>query len=479
MILSNFILFLVYQKNQCISFLLQQKNHIEYNVILRNHSINQNQILIATRSQYAQKTLESSTSSTFYDKLVSRNIWQKIINRYLQETVFLSFSNNLTIDYINKLKNMGLSVYDSSQSRLFLNNFSRDLISGKINISDKYHNDFLVYSLGSKDNLHIKYTWLKFFNFGSINFLKFTDHIGKTLSQYLTSLSSDSFSLPLFVLVNNNYEIIMSESVDELPTLSSGFDFYKIISNRLLQNHNNKRNHICLLFANYNDALEYKNYISYKNYKSTSLLDIKIIPSNINIYNKLKQSYNDEVDVRLIPDLEEISSLVNEYSKYENISFNDSQKYGQNFFQGQPLYQIKPFNIKDNNQKVLNSRDIYFLKNSKRYTILNTCFLNYYTAFNAWQQLIEENSHLQLPSNPQLLVSNLESFIKDKQDTKFFNNITFLPSLENYLSIKKSVQFSIKGQHRLQYWLSNQRMYIKTLCYRIFWSLTSRQPNNW
>nr|YP_009394306.1 hypothetical protein [Leptosiphonia brodiei]ARW62868.1 hypothetical protein [Leptosiphonia brodiei] len=477
MILSNFILFLVYQKNQCINFLLQQKNHIEYNVILKNHSMNQNQILIAKRSQSVQETLESSTSSRSYDKLVSRNIWQKIINRYLQETVFLSFSNNLTIDYINKLKNMGLSVYDSSQNRLFLNSFSRYLISGKINISDKYHNDFLVYSIESKDNVHIKYTWLKFFNFGNINFLKLTNNIGKKLNQYLTSFSSNS--LPLFVLVNNNYEIIMSESVDELPTFSSGFDFHTMITSRLLQNSNNKRNHTCLLFANYNDALEYKNYINYKNYKSTSLLDIKIIPSNINIYNKLKQFYTHKVDVRLIPDLEEISSLLNEYSKYENISFNDNQKYGQNFFQGQPLYQIKPFNVKSNDQKVLNSRNIYFLKNSKRYTILNTCFLNYYTALNAWQQLIKENSQLQLPSNPQILVSNLESFIQDKQDTIFFKNVTFLPSLENYLFIKKSVQFSIQGQYKLQYWLSNQSIYIKTLFYRIFWSLTSRQPNNW
>nr|YP_009394724.1 hypothetical protein [Polysiphonia elongata]ARW63286.1 hypothetical protein [Polysiphonia elongata] len=476
MILSNFILLLVYQKNQCTSFLLRQRNYVTHNLMLKNRSWNSNQILIAISSQYSQKPVELSNSNESYDKLMPRNLWQKLINNYFQETIFLSSSNKLTNNSISQLKSMGLSVYDSVQYRIFLNRFSRDLINGKININYKNHDDLLVRGFENKNNLYIQYTWQKLFNINHFNFIKFKSNLFNVFKQNLAIVSNNS--LPLFILVNNSNEIIMSESVDELLKFSNSFDFYRILTRKLFSTYSNNH-HTCLLFVNYNDALEYKNHIIHKNKNSTRSVEIKIVPSNMNLYSKLKQSYKEKIDFRLIPDLEEISVLVSKYAKYRNVSFHDKQKYGYSFFQGQPLYQIQCCNLKNNNQELLDFQDLYFFKKTKKYSNLNTYFFNYHTALKAWQQLVKENSDLKLPTKPQILVSNLESFIKDQKDTKFLKNLTFLPSLENYISIKTYVYPSSISQHKLQYWLSNQRMYIKTLCYRIFWSLTSRQPNSW
>lgn len=473
MILSNFILFLIYQKNQSTSFLLRQRNHVTDNLMLRNRNLNGNQILIATSSQHFQESVELVNSNKPYYKLMPRNLWQKLIDDYFQEKIFLSSSNKFTINSINQLKNMGLSVYDSVQYRRFLNRLSKNLSNGKININYKNHKDLVVNGLKNKDNLYVQYTWQKFFHINHFNFIKFKNNI---FNQSLATVSNNS--LPLFILVNNSNEIIMSESVNELLTLSNGFDFYRILNRKLFSTYSNSH-YTCLLFVNYNDALEYKNYIIYKNKNSTRSVDIKIVPSNINLYNKLKQSYEEKIDFRLIPDLEEISVLVSKYAKYRNVSFHDKQKYSYSFFQGQPLYQVQCCNLKNNNQKLLDSQNFYFFKKNKKYSNLNTYFLNYHTALRAWQQLVKEHSDLQLPIRPQILVSNLESFLEDQKDTKILSNLTFLPSLNNYISIKTYLQSTSISQNKLQYWLFNQRIYVKTLCYRIFWSLTSRQPNSW
>lgn len=469
MILSNFVLFLIYNKNQCADFLLQQKNQITHNIVLTNRSIKMNQILIATSNQYFQKPLESYYLSHSYDKLVSRNLWQKLINEYIQETVFLSSVNKFNIHYVNKLKSMGLSVYDSSQYRIFLNKFSKDLIHGRVNISHKNYNDFLINELDNKSNSSVKYIWIKLLNLDRLNLMKFKNIFFNIFNQSLVPLVNNS--LPLFILVNNNDEIIMSESVDQLVKFSNRFNFYRMLNFELF---NNKKNYTCLLFVNHDDALEYRNHIYYKNRKSTRLLDIKIIPSNINLYNKLKQVYIHKVDFRLIPDLKEISTLLNKYSKYRNVSFQINQKYGYKFFQGQPLYQIQSFRIKNTNKVISDPKQLYFFKNIKKYSNLNTYFLNYDTALNVWKQMLKENVDTKLPSSPQILVSNLESFIQTKQD----ESLTFLPSIENYVSIKKYIKLNSKSHNIFTYTLSNQRIYIKTLCYRIFWSLTSRHPHD-
>lgn len=474
MLLSNFIISLMYQKNQHANFLLRQKEHIKYNMIRQNHDKYNNRILLTMKEQSIENSSEYMNSNKSNDKLLSRNLFQKFINSCFQETVFLSNSNKFVLDYINQLKNMGLSIYDSAEYRNFLNRFSKDLISGKVRISSINNHDDVVISLEDNKKTYVKYVWSKFLNLDILKYVDFKKNfLGNTHNQNTLSLNK---SLPFFILVNDHNDIIMSESVDVLSNSINNNNLYNSFANRFFSNHGYKNNYTCLLFINYNDALEYKDYIIYKNKQSTNLSNIKIIPSNISLYNKLKSHYNNTINFCLIPDLAEVSNLVKKYSKYRHVHFDYKQKHGNNFFQGQPLYRIQSLGIKNSHERELGSDNIYFFQ---KYNYLNAFFLNYDTAINAWQKLIKENSSLDLPHRPQISVSNLEFVLKDRKDTKSFDSIIFLPSFENYFFIKKYLHMNLKHEYTIKNWLLNQQLFVKTLCCRIFWSLTSRQPSSW
>ena len=114
----------------------------------------------------------------------------------------------------------------------------------------------------------------------------------------------------------------------------------------------------------------------------------------------------------------------------------------------------------------------------KEYNNLNTFFLNYDTAHSAWKKFREENNNTKLPKDPQISVSNVELFINNCAKEKEISKIIFLPSLETYKFIKEYLVLNFKNQYNFSHWLSNKSLVMKTICYRIFWSLASRQPNN-
>lgn len=474
MLLSNFIMFLMYQKNHYSNFLLRQRDHIKYNIIRQNHDLYSNKALLVMKEQANENSSEYFNASNNYDRLLSRNLFQKLINYCFQETVFLSTSNKFVLDYINQLRNMGLSIYDSTEYRNFLTRFSKDLISGKVRISSVNNNDYVVTSLEDNKKTYIRYVWSKFLDLATLKSIDFK----KTLLGNLNNQSTINLnkSLPFFILVNNHNDIIMSESVDVLSNNINNNNLFNSFMSKFLNGYGHKNNYTCLLFINYYDAVEYKNYIIYKNKQSTNLSNIKIIPSNIYLYNKLKSYYKNTINFCVVPDLTEVSLLLKKYSKYRNIHFDHNQRHGYNFFQGQPLYRIQSLYMKSGNEQEIKSNKIYFFK---KYNYLNTCFLNYDTAINAWQKLVKENSGLKLPSRPQISVSNLEFVLRDEKDTKSLDNMIFLPSFENYFFIKKYLQVNLKNEYTIKNWLLSQQLFVKTLCCRIFWSLTSRQPSNW
>nr|YP_009394515.1 hypothetical protein [Vertebrata thuyoides]ARW63077.1 hypothetical protein [Vertebrata thuyoides] len=472
MILSNFTLFFISQKNQCMSFLLPQKSYFKNSDIsIKKRSINNNLILFTSNNKYVQKDLSLFDNSIPFQKVVYPNIWQRLVNTYLQETVFLSSSNKLTSNYISKLKTMGLSIYDSNQNRNFLYKFSRNLINGSIDVRSINYDNSNFHS-----NTHLKYVWLKRMNFNCIKFVSLKQLLNSIFNKY-SSFSFNS-SLPLFIIINNNNEIVMSESTNCIHNVKHLSNTYDNLFSKFLTNASNDQSqYTCLLFVNYHDAMEYKNYISYKNVNSTRSLKMEVVPSSMYLYNKLKFFYSNKIDFRLIPDLEEVSNLVYRYSKYKNVLFNSNQKYGYNFFQGQPLYQINLNKIQHKfNPKIKN---LELIKSNNQYTNNNTFFLNYVTAINTWKRILKESSNANLPQSPYVVVSNLESFINDKQSKKSFHNIIFLPSVENYMFIKKYLTQSLQGEFKLRNWLYHKGFYVKTLCHRVLWSLTSRQPNNW
>nr|YP_010850992.1 hypothetical protein Ycf80 [Aphanocladia stichidiosa]WGH13908.1 hypothetical protein Ycf80 [Aphanocladia stichidiosa] len=403
--------------------------------------------------------------------LLVRNFWQKFINKYLQETIFLSPSNAISNNYILKLKTSGLSVYKNSEYKSFLYKFSKDLLSGKVNVITNNIDNFTTLIPIKKDNIYLKYKWLKSFNVKNFIFSNFKKDLNNIFRN--STLKLFNFSLPLFVVINDNQEIVVSESVDQL---SKSRFFLNRFSYFINSNEQSKNLYVGLLFVNPQDAIEYKNYIKANCYNSTLSNNISVVPANMQLYYKLMMLRNRNIEFRLIPDLTEISHLISKYKKYKHISFNIKQKYSNNSFQGQPVYLIKPIYVKKKFSNYFKKLEyLYSFKKDQMNLKYEAAFLNYKTLIGAWKKFKQDNSDYNLPSTPDISVLNFETFIQEKN----YSNIIFLPSLQTYNFIQKYSYISLEHTSGLKFWLLNKSVFLKTFVIRVFWSLTSRQPTNW
>nr|YP_010618663.1 hypothetical protein orf480 [Rhodomelopsis africana]WAX02676.1 hypothetical protein orf480 [Rhodomelopsis africana] len=480
MILFNFILFYklgqdYIENNQfCHSQFKKESRNISNQYL--NRQFNFNNIMISKTDGTNQKVFYGLFSKEMKNnKLLSRNLWQKLINRYLQETIFLSSANTLSSSYIIKLKASGLSVYKSNEYKDFLYRFSKDLIDGKIDVTvNKLNSMNNIVSL-QKNNISLKYKWCKLFNFNSFTFFRYNQDLFNIFISKTSKLFN--FSLPLFIVINNNKEIIVSESTDQLSKFRTFFNIYSYF---IKSNKYHKKLYTGLLFVNPQDAMEYRDYIKTTFLKSSLSNNIQVVPANIELYYKLMRLKNSNTEFRLIPDLTEISNLIYKYKKYKNISFHINQKYSHNSFQGQPIYFIKPLYVKKKLSNYTKKLDyLYILKKDRINFKYHAAFLNYRTLMGAWKKFKQENLDYNLPYIPEVSVSNFESFIQEKNYKKNYSNIIFLPSLQTYSFIHQYANTSLKHQQGLKYWLLNKSVSLRTLIFRVCWSLTSRQPTNW
>lgn len=472
MILSNFTSLFTSNNNYFDIYFLENQNSLfRSSYIDLDASIQKYPILLALNTKNSNEYSSISTKNLRFKEFIRPNFWQKFYNKYLQETIFLSPVNKKNSFYIHLLKKKGLSVYNNSQNKYFLNKFNKDLINGSVFV--KYDSNFIKDLEGEGLN-YFKYSWSKVLY---VQILKIAS-LKKNINSFFFRKEAEIFnhSIPLFVLTNDKNEVIMSESVSQLPKLGHLSTLYGNLFNQLFSKSYRNPSYTCLIFINHNDAIEYRDFLKYKNSFSTNSLNIKVVPSNIKLYFKLKSIFVDTVDFRLVPDLKEVSDLLYKYSNYRNVSFDKNQRYGKTFFQGQPLYKIKDLNFK--HVKKYSPLDrVYFFANDKKYSNLNTFFLNYNTVLNTWEKFREENNNIDLPKNPQVVVSNVELFIKNNTKEKEINQIVFLPSLETYKFIKDYLVLNLKNQSIISSWLSSTSLTMKTICYRVFWSLASRQPN--
>lgn len=485
-LLSNLILFngmfkVFSEQNNYIQFIshLKQKPYkTTYNLVNCRYQ-NSSLFVISNANNLINESVYDVLKIKGYNDFVSRNFWQKFINKYWQETIFISASSHLSEKYINKLKSNGLSVYKGNDYKNFLLKFSKDLLAGKILVSNQNINNGKASLFLDQNSTYVKYKWSKFLNFDGLNF-----KINKLILRDNISLNNKLIkyeTIPVFTLINDNSQILMSESSNKL---FKNKNFTSLISrcfnNFSLKTKNEFKSYTGLLFVNPEDSLEYKDYIKY-NYKgSTRINHIQSVTSNMNLYYQLLNSSASNSEFRLIPDLKEVSNLIYKYQKYNHVSFDSNQKYGSNYFQGQPIYLIKPIFVKNNNTnyKELLDYSYYFYKNNSRIKY-QVVFLNYTTAMKAWNKFRQEYSYYKIPSKPELYISNLELFINKPYDKNKINQTMFVPSLQTYNFIKNSTSLKIKTYSSIKKLILNKSLHVKTLISRLLWSLTSRQPINW
>nr|YP_009393065.1 hypothetical protein [Bostrychia moritziana]ARW61627.1 hypothetical protein [Bostrychia moritziana] len=478
MILSNLILFhLLFKNYNNNNYLMKvfNDNQIDYKKTVSLVGCNLNKFLFNVVLKPSKMTdvndlFDIKTKQHF----VSRNFWQKLVNKYWQETIFISNSNSSSENYMNKLKAAGLSVYKSSDYKTFLMNFSQDLLNGNIQVSIDKKTSSFVPLIFDQNNMYVKYRWFKFLKFKQISF----GFKNKFRSSYILE---ESKTLPLFTLINKNSQIVMSESPEMLLRNKNFVNLTtKFLSIFFITPKESKKLYTGLLFINPEDAVEYKNHIQSQYSKSTRVNSIKFVSSNLDLYHELLSSSVNNAEFRLVPDLKELSNFIYRYRKYKHILIDQNQKYGFNYFQGQPIYIIKSFKAKNRNTNLHESVDYFYHVNKKESFIeYQPIFLNYQTAINAWNKFKKTHDYYNLPSKPQIYVSNLESFIQTSDYKNNHSRMVFIPSFQTYKFIR---QFSQKTSTTNFYFIKSivqQTSYLKTLLFRFIWSLTSRQPINW
>nr|AZL88036.1 hypothetical protein [Harveyella mirabilis] len=472
MILSNSILLYKilksYYVNKQDSILTQYQDNSKnlFNYISNKFS----QVFILNSKYLINQVKNKSKHQEKNNKLIAQNFWKVIFNKYLQEIVYLSPSNFLSKIYIDKLNGINLSINKKDEYIIFLDKFSRKLVSGNIPIFSNIKNDRLI-SLFNIDNIFfLKYNWLKIFNCKLFILQNCFNNWYFQLKKKIDIRKKQS--LLIFILINNKNEMILSESFQEFNQSNNLLDLNSEI---IKKNISLKKKYLGLVFINPKDGLEYQKYINSKYCSSTSYDKIQLVSINMNFYLRFLNFRIPNFELRLIPDLKEISNLIYTYKKFNNLFLDKYQNIGKHHFQGQPIYIIKSIEAKSKKNNYSKIFNYLLCHNKDNYSNKNQIlFLNYKTAINAWKKNIEKNKNYYLPIRPFIHVLNLETFLKTSYYRKNNNKIIFVPSVETYKFIKEYFKLDIYNSKNTYYLILNHINYIKTFCHRVIWYLTSQ-----
>ena len=390
------------------------------------------EVLSNSRQVVSEKNLlkTSSTNELF------RNLWQ--------QDIFLSINRKSLYKYNMDINSVDILKHQKKQKSL-LSKFSKALFSGSIQCS-------LTSSLNisKKSFVSVNYSWSKVLRLQMLkaqNLYVNNSHINNL--QTLLNSRINAKCLPVFTISNHLGQMIMAEP-------SRSFHGAQYIKN--FESVNN-RMYYGFFFINYEDAKEYLQYIQDKyNLKNESL---KIFTCNINTFYNIINFSSKEISFRLIPDLNEISTLIKENRYKKHLRFHKKQKKSRTLFQGQPLYFIKYSNGYLNH-----------VVSNKKYILL---FTHYDEALRI-ANILQNNSSQSLFQRPQVIVYNLEKFISDQlnQDNNSKESFFIIPSKSSYLFTKKYHLYSSNQLicSKCLESLSCINLWIK----RVFWSLTSRKP---
>nr|YP_009774118.1 conserved hypothetical plastid protein [Caulacanthus okamurae]QIZ74735.1 conserved hypothetical plastid protein [Caulacanthus okamurae] len=434
-----------------------------------NYPLSNNKRSVIEKNNVLADEIEKTANKV----LISPNFIIRLLNNYWQETIFLSKSNSVSETYINQLRSDGIIIH-KNQYKKFLSEFSKALTINRIKSSLNAGESYLSAN-------EVKYVWKKGFNFSlpknllrSIVNRKTNKELINKQAKLLKKLNKQKF--PVFTIVNNCNQILVAEPPEKLANNYNLIDrLYKCYSIYFGESQNIRPIYQSLFFLNPQDAVEYKIYIE-SQYKSVSPNShFYLMTTELNDYYQLAISLKHKVQFCLIPDLKELGQLMYDYQHNQNLSFHTAQKYGQYAFQGQPIYFIKP-TVAKNKQTNKLTNVYYRFQDQTEHT--DVIFMNYNTALLAWKKFVHSNHNYKLPTNPQILVYNLEDYLNTclsslKDQT---NNFLFVPSKESYVFLKS--RLLLKPNNSIHRIIVNNLTAFRLFANKIVWSLTSKHPIN-
>ena len=387
-------------------------------------------------------------------KAESTGIRKKVLNTLWSQDVFLSLNNKSWNKYTVQLNSLNINKGENAYKSL-LAKFSKSLFDGSIQVSLTSH---IHHSHSSF--FTIQYFCARFLQLQSLKIQGvFQKSVYRKKMSEIQNLFNETIKLdhvPLFAISNHLGQMIIAEPPTDLTITNY------IKPSSITKTYYSNIYH-GFFFANYEDAQEYLAYIvRYYNLKGDNL---KIFACNASTFYKVMHKFDNSICFKLIPDLKEVSSLIKQYRYSRHLSFDKRQKFGKNFFQGQPVYLVK----KGNN---ILSHTIS-QENEKEHNLL---FMNYQDAIRVYKKIRDKNL-LTSSKKITLVAYNLECFIRDqlKAENSYSSPFFVIPARNTYTLTKESQLKNFGQLFRSNYLetVSSINLWSK----RIFWSLTSKKPS--
>nr|SCW22949.1 Hypothetical protein ORF_2 [Nemalion sp. H.1444] len=426
-------------------------------------------LLIATESIYRFSNLQNPSGILF----------KELLDKYWQQSIFLSDSTPLLRQYSSLISKQQPQSAKNKKKQL-MTSFTKSLYNGSIDLES------LNPVLDKDDNIpkSVRYLLRKRFCF-SLPVLKAPSSLGQTLDRSTVNLYN-KLSLnncPTFVVTNGFDQLILSEPVSQMALKHNPFvGINQWYHDRFRRVHNQSSVYEGWFFVNPKDAYEYKNFIQSKYQRSADQNGLNVSYSSLYAYYRLNRQSLPKVEFRLFPDLEEIGKLIHKRSHKNRVIFDKRQRYGKNYFQGQPVYFIESTLCRNREDKSLKEVD-YFYKipgdtSSKKYTAV---FLNKDVALRAWKQFRLNLPDYNIPEIPKLRVYNLEDFLKDNEQSIHSSkqDFIFIPGSNAYEEINDKRFETSSSRAHIDTRTSIYKLTLSLWTKRLIWSLTSRQPPNW
>lgn len=412
--------------------------------------------------------------------MIPQNLFHDLLTRYWQENIFISTVTTELAESINFMyeedENVMIEIDEANE--LFSMEFSKELLHNNIYVNPmtRYHHRLLPDDYAE----HIKYLWRKGFNFTlPTNWSKavsnFTSCYLYSPQQKMVVQQIKDYKIPLFVVVNDFYQLILSEPADNLLVTNNLKQIiYKWYSDRCLAPYQMSPIYQGWFFINPQDAIEYSNYIQGQYHESLQYYGTQIIPTKLIFYYWVNRLAPPSSQIRIMPDLTEIGRLVTQPKFRRDLIFHDNQSHGPDYFQGQPIYYINLDAVES--QKVYNVY-LEFHKQLIKSSNFQTSFPLFFSkevAISSWNRFIQRNQQYRYIKKPIWTVYNLEDLLKDSEDGFDFSseNLLFIPSYD--MEDQMRVWASYPRDNALKFVKNCQMLYL-IWSKRIWWSLTSRQ----
>lgn len=287
-------------------------------------------------------------------------------------------------------------------------------LSSEEDIRIKIHNDYE--NVNPQDqkkdlvqiNLNHREEKNAFFNFPNLSRVFSNKRSPNFPNQEQKYLLNKLKCIPCYTLVNNKNEIIMAS-----PRIHKEYNSFEWLYNKYYElffwSGDEGSVSLSLFFMNKEDASTYLHEICKREPKESEIRGLKIKTIGLDVFYKFNRTSPPKNQTRLVSDLQEINSLLNEYIKSPSNNINSKQKYSTNWFQGTPIYSFKT-GIDSKEKRLLTYSSV--IKNGKK-----LIFFNQEDATKAWKSYLSRTNQNHLKNPPNLEIYNLENLLLDLENS--------------------------------------------------------------